>query len=332
MPDVDSPPRGAAPNAMVSTAPAAPRLPTLVRKSSAARALNLIGDRWTLLLLYAAFMGVKRFDGFIAMTGMARSLLVDRLGRLEAAGVLEKRPYQTRPPRHEYHLTVMGKDLYDSALMLLGWEMRWRLDPDCPSHQIIHTPCGHPLRPVLVCQACAAPVKVRDITLTPGPGAGFEPAPRARHSRRASDTQGAGGAPLHPMLERSIEVLGDRWTAHLVAASFYGLTRFKDLQAELKVASNILTDRLSRLVERGMLEKRLYQTRPDRWEYRLTQEGRDFFPLIAALMAWGDRWLSGEAGPPEILTHVCGARLVPVVRCEACDGAVDLKTTALSAQ
>ena len=310
------------------------KAPTLVRNSSAARALNLIGDRWTLLLLYAAFMGVKRFDGFIALTGMARSLLVDRLGRLEAAGVLEKRAYQLRPVRHEYCLTAMGKDLYDSALMLLGWEMRWRHDPDCPSHQIIHSPCGQPLRPVLVCQACAAPVKVRDITLTPGPGAGLEPAPRARHSRRASDAQGseggAGGAPLHPMLERSIEVLGDRWTAYLVAASFYGLTRFTDLQAELKVASNILTDRLSRLVERGMLEKHLYQTRPDRWEYRLTQEGRDFFPLIAALMAWGDRWLSGEAGPPEILTHACGARLVPVVRCGACEGRVDVKTTMLS--
>ncbi|ALL14227.1 winged helix-turn-helix transcriptional regulator [Caulobacter henricii] len=319
---------------MVQTATVASATPTLVRNSSAARALNLIGDRWTLLVLYAAFNGVNRFDGFIAMTGMARSLLVDRLGRLEAAGILERRPYQTRPLRHEYHLTAMGLDLYDSALMLLGWEMRWRLDPDCPSHQIVHSPCGQALRPVLVCQACAAPVKVRDISLQPGPGAGVEPAPRARHSRRASDipgSDGVGGVPFHPMLERSIEVLGDRWTAHLVAASFYGLTRFKDIQAELKVASNILTDRLSRLVERGMLEKRLYQTRPDRWEYRLTREGRDFFPLIAALMAWGDRWLSGEAGPPEILTHACGARLVPTVRCNACDGAVSVRTTTLSA-
>jgi DNA-binding HxlR family transcriptional regulator len=304
-----------------------PKAPALVPNSSAARALNLIGDRWTLLVLYAAFMRVSRFEGFIAMTGMARSLLVDRLARLEAAGVLERRPYQTRPARHEYHLTAMGRDLYDSALMLLGWEMRWRLDPACPSHRIVHSACGQPLRPLLVCQACSEPVKVRDITLSPGPGAGFEPALRARHSRRTSDLLGPGVAPLHPMLERSIEVLGDRWTAHLIAASFYGLTRFKDLQAQLRVASNILTDRLTRLVERGMLERRLYQTRPERWEYRLTKEGRDFFPLIAALMAWGDRWLAGEAGPPEILTHSCGARLEPVVRCEACKGAVDVRST-----
>lgn len=301
----------------------------LIRRSSAARALNLIGDRWTLLILYAAFLGVRRFDGFVAMTGVARSLLTDRLKRLEAGGVLERRLYQDRPPRHEYRLTAMGRDLYDSALMLLGWEMRWRFDPDCPSHQIVHTPCGQPLRPVLVCKACGEAVKVRDITLSPGPGAGLEPAPRARHSRRASHDE-VGGPALHPMLERSVEVLGDRWTAHVLAAAFYGKRRFKDFQDELKVASNILTDRLARLVARGALERAPYQARPERWEYRLTREGRDLFPLIAALMAWGDRWLAGSEGSPEILTHHCGARLEPVVRCGACGGGVDVGETRLS--
>ena len=307
--------------------PAAPT--ALVRRSSAARALNLIGDRWTLLVLYAAFMGVKRFDDFVAMTGVARSLLTDRLKRLEMAGVLERRLYQSRPPRHEYRLTPMGRDLYDSALMLLGWEMRWRFDPGCPSHSIVHRTCGQPLRPVLACKACGQAVKVRDVSVSPGPGAGLEPAPPARHSRRARGDD-VGGPPLHPMLERGIEVLGDRWTAHVLAAAFYGKRRFKDLQDELKIASNILTDRLGRLVERGMLERALYQERPERWEYRLTKEGRDLFPLIAALMAWGDRWLAGNEGPPEILTHKCGARLEPVVRCGACEVAVDLGNTGLA--
>jgi DNA-binding HxlR family transcriptional regulator len=302
----------------------ASKAPALVRRSSAARALNLIGDRWTLLILYAAFMGVKRFDGFVALTGVARSLLTDRLKRLEAGGILERRLYQDRPPRYEYRLTAMGRDLYDAALVLLGWEMRWRFDPDCPSHQIIHEPCGQPLKPVLTCKACGEAVKVRDIVLSPGPGAGVEPAAAARHSRRASHDD-VGGQALHPMLERSIEVLGDRWTAHVLAGAFYGLRRFKDFQAELKVASNILTDRLERLVARGMLERVRYQERPERWEYQLTTEGRDMFPMVVTLMAWGDRWLSGNEGIPEILTHHCGARLEPDVRCGACGG--DVSTT-----
>ncbi|MFX8218997.1 hypothetical protein ABTL11_19485, partial [Acinetobacter baumannii] len=90
---------------------------------------------------------------------------------------------------------------------------------DCPSHRIVHQTCGKPLKPILVCKACGEAVKARDVTLTSGPGAGLEPAPRARHSRRASRDD-AGGSPLHPMLERGVEVLGDRWTAHVLAGAF----------------------------------------------------------------------------------------------------------------
>jgi len=299
----------------------------MVRASSAARALNLIGDRWTLLTLYAAFMGQTRFDGFVKLTGMARSLLVDRLARLETAGVLEKRPYQDRPVRHGYHLTAMGADLYDAALMILRWETRWHYDETSPSHRIQHVTCGKPLVAELVCQACDKPVLAGEVELVPGPGAGLEPAPRARLQRRSiAET----AAPLAPMLERSIAVLGDRWTAHLLAAAFYGRRRFKDLQAELGAATNILSDRLARLVALGMLDRRLYQARPERWEYRLTDEARDLFPLIVALMAWGDRWLAGDAGPPEVLVHKpCGSLLKTAVRCGACHGAVDVRSTRL---
>jgi DNA-binding HxlR family transcriptional regulator len=299
-----------------------------VRASSAARALNLIGDRWTLLTLYAAFMGETRFDGLVRLTGMARSLLVDRLARLETAGVLEKRPYQDRPVRHGYHLTAMGKDLYDAALMILRWETRWHYDETSPSHRIEHVTCGKPLVAELVCKACDRPVEAREVELVPGPGAGLEPAPRARLQRRSTAET---AQPLTPMLERSIAVLGDRWTAHLLAAAFYGRRRFNDLQAELGAATNILADRLARLTALGMLERRLYQARPERWEYRLTDEARDLFPLIAALMAWGDRWLAGEAGPPEVLIHKpCGKVLETKVRCGACHGAVDVRSTRLS--
>ena len=300
----------------------------MVRASSAARALNLIGDRWTLLTLYAAFMGETRFDGFVKRTGMARSLLVDRLARLESAGVLEKRPYQDRPVRHGYHLTAMGKDLYDAALMILRWETRWHYDETSPSHHIEPAACGKPLVAELVCKACDRPVEARDVELIPGPGAGLEPAPRARLQRRST---AEAAQPLAPMLERSIAVLGDRWTAHLLAAAFYGRRRFNDLQAELGVATNILADRLARLTALGMLDRRLYQARPERWEYRLTEEARELFPLIAALMAWGDRWLSGQAGPPEVLIHKpCGQPLETAVRCGACHGAVDVRSTRIA--
>lgn len=294
-----------------------------VRANSAARTLNLIGDRWTLLVLDAAFRGVNRFDGFIAHTGMARSLLVDRLGRLEAAGVVERRPYQERPLRQGYHLTEQGKDLFDTVLMILRWEQA--RTGETTAERVVHKPCGCLLKPEMACRACGAVVVAREVTAKPGPGAGVDPAAAPRGQRRATASiQGR----AHPAVERAIAVLGDRWTAHLVAAAFYGLRRFGDLQTALNVASNILSDRLARLTELGVLERVRYQERPQRWEYRLTAEGREMFPLVVALVAWGDRWLAGEAGPPEVLTHVpCGQPLVAVVRCAACGQAVEPHST-----
>ncbi len=293
-----------------------------VRASSAARSLNLIGDRWTLLVLYAAFRGVNRFDGFVAQTGMARSLLTDRLARLEAAGVLEKRLYQERPARHGYHLTEKGRGLFDAALMILRWEERRSGEP---AQRVIHKPCGCVLKTQMACKACGGVVSAREVTVAPGPGAGFDPAPPPRAQRRSiAEGEGRGD----PAVERAVAVLGDRWTSYLAAAAFYGLRRFGDFQAELNVASNILSDRLARLVALGVLEKVRYQERPERWEYRLTGVGRELFPLIVALMAWGDRWLAGPEGPPEVLTHVpCGQRLEAVVICAACGGTVGPETT-----
>lgn len=297
--------------------------PRTVRASSAARALNLIGDRWTLLALDAAFRGVTRFDALVTDTGMARSLLTDRLGRLEAAGVLERRVYQERPRRHGYHLTAKGRDLSDAALMVLRWEQG-----AAGGQRVVHLPCGCELRPVMACRACGQEVDARDVTVKAGPGAGLDPAAAPRAQRR-SIAEAEGGP--HPRLERTLTVLGDRWTSHLVAAAFYGLRRFGDMQAELNVASNILSDRLARLTALGVLDRTLYRQRPARWEYRLTAEGRELFPLVVALMAWGDRWLAGPEGPPELLTHVpCGQRLVPVVRCAACGEAAGPETTQMA--
>jgi DNA-binding HxlR family transcriptional regulator len=165
---------------------------------------------------------------------------------------------------------------------------------------------------VLVCKACGEAVKVRDIELSPGPGAGLEPAPRARHSRRASRDVGGQACADAGALDRGAGRPLDRPRA---GGGLLRPATVQRLPGELKVASNILTDRLGGWLSAGMLERVRYQARPERWEYRLTTEGRDLFPLVVALMAWGDRWLTGSEGSPEMLTHSCGAVLEPVVRC-----------------
>jgi DNA-binding HxlR family transcriptional regulator len=308
-----------------STSDAPQPLTQLVQANSAARALNVLGDRWTLMILYLCFQRVRRFDDFQGRIGLARSLLVDRLRRLQAAGVLTRVRYQERPARDEYRLTEMGRDLYSVALAIIGWEKRWFYDPVNPAHRLRHR-CGREFTPQLRCGCCKAPVGPRDVYALEGPGAGFDPQAPPRTQRR-SIVPAEGLNQGNPMLDRAFQVLGDRWTSHVIASAFMGRRRFNDFQAALGIAPNILSDRLARLVDLGILRRELYQERPERWEYRLTDEGRDLYPLIVELNRWGDRWLAGGKGPPLVTMHrACGHVLDPVITCDQCGEPATLET------
>ncbi|MFC3580466.1 winged helix-turn-helix transcriptional regulator [Sphingomonas hylomeconis] len=296
--------------------------------SSARRALDILGDRWTLMILHLAFKRVRRFDDFRAQTGMARSLLTDRLRRMELAGIIRRERYQERPPRDEYRLTPMGLDLFGASLMIIRWEKRWFFDPRVDVHALRHS-CGNVFLPELRCTTCGEEVVARDVIVEDGPGAGMEPPQKARAQRRSIIDRGD-LAPHERMLERAIEVIGDRWTAQTIASAFSGVRRFGAFEADLGVAPNILTDRLTRLVDLGILKKEPYQQKPARFDYRLTPEGLDLFPLIVELIRWGDRWLSGTAGPPQLLRHrPCGTPLVAEIRCDHCHRPVDAQSTAI---
>ncbi|MDX6515329.1 MAG: hypothetical protein QOH73_995 [Gaiellaceae bacterium] len=91
-----------------------------------------------------------------------------------------------------------------------------------------------------------------------------------------------------------LEVIGERWTWLIIRDAFLGLTRFVEFEQSLGIARNVLTDRLNRLVEEGIFERVLYQERPARYEYRLTQKGSDLFTALNALRQWGDQYLSAE--------------------------------------
>jgi len=116
-----------------------------------------------------------------------------------------------------------------------------------------------------------------------------------------------------------MEGIGEWWTLLILRDLFIGLSRFDDLRADLGIASNILSDRLDTLVGRGIVERRPYQEHPARSEYVLTPKGEDLFPVIAALMRWGDRWEADAAGPPALVVHAeCGEVTQAVVVCSHC--------------
>lgn len=97
-------------------------------------------------------------------------------------------------------------------------------------------------------------------------------------------------------IARTTDLIGDWWTPVVMREAFYGCRRFEQFQERLGVSRATLTERLNRLVEEGMLVKVPYQSNPVRHEYRLTDKGREFYPVLAAMFAWGDRWLFGEKG------------------------------------
>jgi DNA-binding HxlR family transcriptional regulator len=118
---------------------------------------------------------------------------------------------------------------------------------------------------------------------------------------------------------RVLDILGDAWTPLILREAFYGLRRFDEFQSGLGIPRNTLADRLRRLVDNGLFEKRIYQTEPRRYEYVLTEQGTDFFGVLTAMSAWGDRWLAGEEGPPVTFHHeTCGHDSAVEVVCAGC--------------
>lgn len=119
-------------------------------------------------------------------------------------------------------------------------------------------------------------------------------------------------------IARTLDVVGEWWTLLVIRDVTFGNRRFDSIQANLGVARNVLADRLATLVDHGVLERRRYQEHPDRFEYVLTDMGRDLYPVLLTLMAWGDKYL-GPDGPPGIVHHTaCGHDTVPTLVCTHC--------------
>jgi DNA-binding HxlR family transcriptional regulator len=124
----------------------------------------------------------------------------------------------------------------------------------------------------------------------------------------------------------ALEVVGERWSLLIVRNVLLGLRRFDELQAQLGVARNVLQARLERLIDHGVLEKRRYQERPERFEYRLTEKGLELWPTIVALMQWGDRYAAPPRGPAVLLEHRgCGGAVDEHRICEACGARVTVR-------
>ncbi|MBP0461101.1 winged helix-turn-helix transcriptional regulator [Streptomyces montanisoli] len=136
---------------------------------SIARALEVVGERWTLLIVRDAFYGVRRYKDFLVHLGIPRAVLAARLQSLEQAGVLEKRRYQQAPPRDEYVLTDAGAALWPTLFSLGTWASGHLEGMDVP-RSFLHAACGSELGAYGQCPACGDVVTAGDVVLAPRPG------------------------------------------------------------------------------------------------------------------------------------------------------------------
>jgi DNA-binding HxlR family transcriptional regulator len=273
----------------------------------------MLGDRWTLLILRDAFLHRRRrFVQWRDALGIPESVLAARLRDLVEGGVFERVPYESAPPREEYRLTDAGLDLWRILIAIWAWEKRWVERPDVLP-PLVHLDCGQETTPLLACGACGEEAEARDVVPKVQPGGSLYLSAPPRFRRRSSKESEATDPQL--LYPETMAILGDRWSGVVLARAFMGVRRFVDFEAATAASPAVLSDRLRKLTDLGVLRG------GEGSEYRLTEKGLGFFPVLALLVDWAERWRPEGATVLRLVHRPCGKDLAPALRCDSC-GAV----------
>jgi DNA-binding HxlR family transcriptional regulator len=284
-----------------------------ITPGSLSRALALIGDSWALLILKEAFLGVRRFHDFQSRLGISRQTLMLRLNHFTEHAIFYKSRVQYEKVVYEYRLTPKGADLYTFILMVWRLHRRWRLGGVILPTTLYHRLCGKRLEINMYCGACREPLVAEQVQFTPGPGRAEALMESPRRTRIVNELEELGPNYLATV------VLGDGWSVLVLNAVLRGLENFDEIHKALQISSNILSVRLKTLLSLGLLTQEQSDQDKRKFRYQATSKGRDVYPMIMSLIQWGDRWLAGSMGPPDLLTHTaCGHILEPAVYCNHC--------------
>jgi len=294
---------------------------SIVPFSPTAHALSVIGDRWSVLLLRALFLGAHRFSELAANTGASRATLIKRLRSLEAANIIHQKPYQLHPRRVEYRFTDKGRALYDFALAIWIWEFHQAQTQYSGLPKTLkHAHCGKAFRPVHACRYCKQPVEPRELSVSVGESYDQTPVINAGAIRRSSRQQAGKRHDENRFMLHFADVVADHWTPLVLEAAMIGKRRYDDIRRELGIATNILAHRLNLLIDTGMLY-RTDKSDSAPGEYRLTDKGRDALIPGALLHCWARDWLCQNQATSMELHHCCNRSPLQIVsRCSECEG------------
>ncbi|MCV6625868.1 MAG: helix-turn-helix transcriptional regulator [Cellvibrionaceae bacterium] len=289
----------------------------LILNSYIAQALDIIGDRWSLLILREAFYGRSRFEEFIQHTGASRATLSRRLEALIDNNILQKRPQKPGASRFIYCFTERGIALAGPSLLAQQWDSkRPAAQRQRPKPKLRHSSCGHRLKPQAVCRCCGQVLEYDDVRWTVGKDQLEQQLQELRsiHQQRRVRDSGQVKADADDL----IYLIGDRWTLLILILSFFGSCRYDDFSKQLNIAPSILAGRLKTMVSGGIMKRRRYQQHPPRYEYQLTNKGKSIFPFIMALRQWALERLPSDSAAPTLLHKPCGQLLEVDVVCGHC--------------
>ena len=291
--------------------------PVRITPGSLSRTLNVIGDPWSLNILRVAFQGAHRFQDFQSLLKIPRQTLMLRLTRLTDNAIFYRKPVKHTRVVYEYHLTPKGLDLYGFISMIWRWHRRWHMEESILPAELYHRSCGKFLEPVLRCSSChespeSGAVEYQNVSNT-----WVEIDEPSRRPRILNELEQRGDDFMAAV------VIGDCWSILVLHAVLRGVQNYDALQKSLSISSNVLSARLKTLLSLNLLQQQ-QSTRDKRmYDYTATEKAQDIYPIILSLIHWGDRWLAGSEGPPDLLRHAtCAQLLTPEFCCRACGGII----------
>jgi DNA-binding HxlR family transcriptional regulator len=294
--------------------------------NSIAVALGIVGDEWTLWIVEMALQGVTRYGEWLRAGPISSAVLTARLARLVEAGVVERTPRASDGGRPDYQPTERARQMWPILLTMWSWEQVWVDDPSEHLPQMRHTTCDAVFRPVLLCDACDEPAVAHDVAGRFGPSGGW---PRSVPVAATRRRQHSGHRPVE-LVDQTMALIGNRWSAALLGAAFMGAQRFGEFEQSMGAPPKIVAERLRTFTELGVLASSPNPQRPDWVVYQLTDKGRAFFPVMASIFEWGQRWFRSPDGVALRLTHSgCGRAFHPRLRCSECRERLRGRTVAI---
>ncbi len=286
---------------------------------SMASGLDVIGDRWALLILRDAFLGRSRFEEFRQYTGASKTTLTRRLSSLLNADVLYKRSYSSSGTRFDYKLTEKGAGLFFASLLCWQWESEWteKGAEELPA-RLFHRKCGHVMEPRAVCHHCREEFHFGDVKWSQRTVLLDHQLQDIQSFNKRRVRSSAPNDQQDFSLSQVSDLIGDRWTLLILIASFFGLNRYDEYVKKLKIASNILVDRLNLLIHEEVMTRHQYQENPPRSEYHLTQKGKSLYLLVMSIRQWAIDWLPQPQTSEQLIHADCDHALVVDVVCRHC--------------